>query len=212
MRITHRPGKSPVTDNKTQQLNRWLEEVGRNQDREAFEKLFVHFAPLLKSYLMKSGSNVIENVEEVVQETMIKVWQRASGYSSDQGAASTWIFTIARNTRIDAIRKSSRQNINDINADDLYAQNYENLEADTPQSVLVRFRDAEQISEKVKSLPEKQAEVLKMMYFEGHTTQQIADLLKLPLGTVKSRIRLALARLKIGLQPMDNTVALTEGN
>ena len=160
---------------------------------------------------MKRGGQNLDNVEEIVQETMIKVWRKAANYSASQGTASTWIYTIARNTRIDAIRSQSRRNPNQLHADDIYNDSYESQETQSPQSSLVRLRDRKQIEEKLGELPTDQADVLTLMYFEGKSGQQVADMLDLPLGTVKSRIRLALAKMKLGLKTLQTETAQLEG-
>lgn len=177
--------------------NNMIERVGQNQDKEAFSALFAHFSPFLKAFLIKSGGVTPESAEELVQETMIKVWRKAPTFSANQASASTWMYTIARNTRIDWLRKQNRQNPDDLNADDIYDER----EDPTPYSSLVQIRNKKQINEQLGKLPEEQAEVLKLMYFQGKSGQQVADTLGLPLGTVKSRIRLALNKMKLGLMP-----------
>lgn len=183
-----------------------IERVGQNQDKEAFSALFAHFSPFLKAFLIKSGGVTPESAEELVQETMIKVWRKAPTFSASQASASTWIYTIARNTRIDWLRKQNRQNPDDLNADDLYDER----EDPTPYSSLVQIRNKKHIDEQLGKLPDEQAEVLKMMYFQGKSGQQVADSLGLPLGTVKSRIRLALNKMKLGLMPAYEE-GMTEG-
>ena len=183
-----------------------IERVGQNQDKEAFSALFAHFSPFLKAFLIKSGGVTPESAEELVQETMIKVWRKAPTFSASQASASTWIYTIARNTRIDWLRKQNRQNPDELNADDLYDER----EDPTPYSSLVQIRNKKHIDEQLGKLPDEQAEVLKMMYFQGKSGQQVADSLGLPLGTVKSRIRLALNKMKLGLMPAYEE-GMTEG-
>jgi RNA polymerase sigma-70 factor (ECF subfamily) len=184
-----------------QDWNKCLEQVGMSRDKAAFATLFGHFSPLLKAFLLKSSERYIENVEEIVQETMIKVWRKANNYSSSQGSASTWIYTVARNTRIDAIRRQSRQNPDFLNADDIYSDNFSRHESQTPDISLSRIRDEIQIREKLSELPPEQLQVLNLMYFEGKSGQEVANQLDLPLGTVKSRIRLALNKMKLTLSP-----------
>ena len=172
-----------------------LERVSLNKDKEAFTALFTHFSPLLKSFLMKSGGQNPANVEELIQETWIKVWRKAPRFSSKQGSASTWIYTIARNTRIDGIRKHARQDPKMLSAEDIYAEG----DNDAPHTTLVQLRDKRLVSSELRKLPAEQAEVLTLMYFQGMSGQQVAKALDLPLGTVKSRIRLAMAKMKLAL-------------
>ena len=171
--------------------------VGADQDKAAFAKLFKHFSPHLKGFLQKAEGVGPEHAEELVQETMLKLWRKAPTYSPSQAAASTWIYTIARNTRIDWIRKHYKENTTELSAEDIYVDN----EDPSPHSSLLKIRNTRNIQEQLKGLPPEQTEVLKMMYFDGLSGQQIATALGLPLGTVKSRIRLALGKLKVGLAP-----------
>ncbi len=171
-----------------------LARVGKQRDRDAFVKLFNHFSPLLKAFLMKAGTSA-EQAEELVQETMIKVWHKAPVFDATRAAANTWIYTIARNTRIDWLRKQGRQNPALLCADDLYDEQ----DQPTPYSSLLQIRAKDQMADLLKRLPKDQLDVLHHMYFEGKSGQQVADELGLPLGTVKSRIRLALGKLKLKL-------------
>jgi RNA polymerase sigma-70 factor (ECF subfamily) len=184
--------------------NACIEKVGKSQDRQAFRALFSHFSPFLKAFLIKSGGVTPENAEELVQETMIKVWRKAPSFSAAQASASTWIYTIARNTRIDWLRKQRRQNPDLLSADDLYDER----ENPTPLSSLTQIRTKKLIREQLKFLPMEQAEVLQLMYFQGQSGQQVANTLDLPLGTVKSRIRLAMNKLKLALAPLQEIGAL----
>ena len=193
-------GNESQTMTQTPEWNTYLTKVGEAQDKAAFSVLFEHFSPLLKSFLMSGANLSAENAEELVQETMIKVWRRSPTFSPAHASASTWIYTIARNTRIDWFRKQSRQDPQALHADDIYA----NIEEESPYSTLIQIRRNGQIREQLGELPQEQSEVLKMMYFQGLSGQQVADALTIPLGTVKSRIRLALAKLKIGLAPKIN--------
>lgn len=202
--------KGPVGRGLNREVENWnecIELVGLNQDKVAFGKLFAHFTPFLKAFLMKSGGVTPENAEELVQETMIKVWRKAPTFSASQASASTWIYTIARNTRIDWLRKQNRQNPDELHADDIYDER----DDPTPYSSLVQIRNKKHITEQLGHLPPEQAEVLKLMYFQGKSGQQVADSLDLPLGTVKSRIRLALNKMKLGLTPAFGEEAVLEG-
>jgi RNA polymerase sigma-70 factor (ECF subfamily) len=174
-------------------LESLLYDVGKKKDRKAFITLFDHFAPRVKSYLLKQGCNETA-AEEVVQDTMIRVWRKASMYDPSKAKASTWIFTIARNRRIDLIRKNSRseflsdaQVIEETHNDDL-EPSAEDIYAQTEQ--------ADVLKSKISELPQEQLELLQMAFYQDKSHQEIADETKLPLGTVKSRIRLALGKLK----------------
>jgi RNA polymerase sigma-70 factor (ECF subfamily) len=138
---------------------------------------------------------------------MIKVWRKAPSYSSAQASASTWIYTIARNTRIDWLRKQNRQNPDLLHAEDLYDER----DNPTPLSSLSQIRTKKLISEQLSQLPAEQAEVLQLMYFQGQSGQQVANTLALPLGTVKSRIRLAMNKMKLALAPLGDLGVLEGG-
>ena len=206
MKIEFQPKIVKTQMDQYQDWNKCLEQVGKSQDKAAFAALFTHFSPQLKSFLLKGGGQNMENAEELVQETMIKVWRKAANFSASQGSASTWIYTIARNTRIDAIRKIARQRSESLNAEDIYYNN----EEQTPDSSLIQIRNRNNIRDKLHELPIEQSEVLSLMYFQGKSNQQAADVLNIPLGTVKSRVRLALAKMKLGLMPEASDTSLQE--
>jgi RNA polymerase sigma-70 factor (ECF subfamily) len=193
MRIEPSPGAGLL---KEVDWNECLLKIGERKDRSAFSQLFSHFSPYLKSFLMKAGSVNSEIAEELVQETMIKVWRKAPSYSQDQASASTWIYTIARNTRIDWLRKQNRQRPESLNAEDIY-----DLEGQASlESNLVQLRNEKIIAKELAKIPSEQREALSLMYFKNRSGQEVAEELGLPLGTVKSRIRLALKKMKVGLR------------
>jgi len=166
-----------------------LEVVAEDGDKQAFAQLFMDFAPRVKAYLRRLGASD-GLAEELAQEVMLTVWRRASLFDRRQASVSTWIFTIARNKRIDAIR---RDRWHEVDQDDPAlvpeeaARADKLIEAEQHQS---RLRDA------IERLPEEQALLLRMSFFEDKSHSMIANELSLPLGTVKSRVRLALARLR----------------
>lgn len=165
-----------------------IEKIAAQRDKEAFISLFEYYAPRIKSFLIKGGLNQTQ-ADELAQEAMLSVWQKADTYKRCHAGASTWIFTIARNKKIDLFRKKKRieVDIDDVTLvnDDLPAN--ENID---------REREAEVIGEAIKTLPDAQAELIYKSFFEEKTHADIAKETKLPLGTVKSRIRLALERLR----------------
>ncbi|MBK1697578.1 sigma-70 family RNA polymerase sigma factor [Rhodovibrio salinarum] len=170
-----------------------LDALAAGPDRQAFRRLFAHFAPRVKSYLRRLGAED-QLSEELAQEVMLTVWRRAQLYDRHQAGASTWIFTIARNKRIDAIRRDKRP---ELDPEDPAIV----PEAETPadQQVEASQRQA-LLRSAVQRLPEAQATLLRLSYFEEKSHSAIAEELDLPLGTVKSRLRLALSRLKTLLE------------
>lgn len=165
-----------------------LQDVAANRNKESFVQLFEHFAPRVKSFLMKGGSP--EDVaDELAQETMLTVWNKAPSYNPAQSAASTWIFTIARNKKIDALRKTGRFEAAPTDPELIAAE-------DSPGRDMMRTQETEAMAEALKELPEEQAMLLRQSFFEDKSHADIAKETGLPLGTVKSRIRLALERLR----------------
>lgn len=175
--------------------NSFLMDVGRSQDRRAFKELFEHFGPLLKSYFMSKfpSQHSLQMMDELVQEVMIKVWQKAKTYDPAKAAASTWIFTLARNTRIDMLRRQNKYaNTTSIETEEVWEDTTEN----GPYSLLKHDRDSDQIQISLKQLPEEQALVIRKVYMEAKSHSEVAEELDLPLGTVKSRVRLAQSKLQ----------------
>lgn len=163
--------------------------IARDRDRAAFALLYRHFAPRLKAVLMRQGAP--ETVaEDLAQETMLQVWRRAETFDPSQASAATWIFTIARNRRIDRLRNERRPEIDPqdpaLVPDPVVA----------PDRPLESAQSVERLRAAIRTLPPEQAELLQLSYFEDKPHSVIAAERKLPLGTVKSRLRLALARLK----------------
>jgi RNA polymerase sigma-70 factor (ECF subfamily) len=162
------------------------------RDREAFAALFAHFAPRLKSYMLRLGSSAPQ-AEELAQEAMVTVWRKADRYDPARAAASTWIFTIARNLRIDAYRRSNHP---ELDPEDPALVPDPPPAADTE---VARKQDARRIRAALDELPEEQREVVRMSFFDDKSHTEISEILDIPLGTVKSRIRLAFARIRTSL-------------
>lgn len=168
-----------------------LVEVGRERNIERFELLFRHFAPRVKAYMARTGSAAA--AEELMQETMVSVWNKAALFDPRRGAASTWIFSIARNLRIDAYRRDRRPEFDEN--DPAFRP--------APEPAADQRLESEQAARLVRAaletLPPDQAEVLRLAYFEDNSQSDIAAALSLPLGTVKSRMRLAFGKLRAAL-------------
>lgn len=171
-----------------------VHKIAQSADRAAFKQLFDHFAPQIKAFLLKGIGAYADRsqAEEMTQEVMIKVWNKAASFNGSKASVSTWIFTIARNTRIDFIRRNGRAE-RQIDIEDIWH------EADSPEPVieLQRRREEAMIRKAMLALPEEQALVLEKAFMESKSHNDIAEELGLPLGTVKSRIRLALNKMQI---------------
>jgi RNA polymerase sigma factor (sigma-70 family) len=163
--------------------------IGARQDRSAFAALFAHFAPRVKAYLMRTGADSAA-ADELTQEVMLLVWRKAAHYNPDQANAATWIFTIARNKRIDKFRRERRLGF-DMD-DPAFAPEPEAL----PDHRLQTTQQAYAITNAIGRLPDEQASLLRLAFYESKSHSAIAAEVGLPLGTVKSRLRLALARLR----------------
>lgn len=163
--------------------------IASGRDRAAFARLFEQYAPKVKAFLIRGGTEP-SVAEELVQEIMLTVWRRADTFDPLQGSVATWIFAIARNRRIDHLRRNQRlavEAIEFLHGDDTV----------TPTDSLVENWQAHKsLVAAIDTLPEEQAEVLRMAFFQHKSHSEIADLCDLPLGTVKSRIRLAMRHLR----------------
>merc|ERR1712138_160047 len=175
------------------EMSDYLVAVADTRCKASFARVFGFFAPRLRSYALKQLGNEALAME-LVQDTMSNVWQKAHLFNSEKGSPSTWIFTIARNIRFDMLRKVQNRK-EDICADDLWPVLCEQT-PDQNETSLDEQVTLEQIGHLFDELPEKQKVVIEAIYIDGKSQQEIADELAIPLGTVKSRTRLALQRLK----------------
>lgn len=171
-----------------------IEAIAARQDKAAFASLFRHYAPRVKAFLMRGGSDA-ETAQEVAQEALIMVWRKAASFDRGKAAASTWIYTIARNKRIDLARRTNRPAIDTEDWLTVFAPETE----DADKSVLAS-QTYRRVEELLGSLSADQLLVIRKAFFEDKTHTAIAEELGLPLGTVKSRIRLALGRLREALE------------
>ncbi len=189
--------KPASSEGRKDQWSQMLQKVGKNQDREAYHALFEHFGPHIKYYAMANG--LASHAEELVQEVFVSIWRRSCLYDWRKAAASTWIFTIARNQRIDMLRKMQRTSAEmPVETEDLWQIPGEN--ENEPVTSLHRLMSERRIRESLSHLPEEQITVIAKVYMENKSHQMVADELDIPLGTVKSRVRLALNKLKVILQ------------
>ena len=164
-----------------------IKKVETLKDTSAFEELFNHFAPRVKAFLMKSGADP-QMAEECCQEVMATVWRKAHLFDPARASVSTWIFTIARNKKIDAIRKLNRPE-----PEQLYPE--QDYEPDQEEVVELQ-QETERLATALGELPEKQRVLIEKAYLGELSHSEIAEITGLPLGTIKSRIRLALEKLR----------------
>ncbi|MCC8432708.1 sigma-70 family RNA polymerase sigma factor [Reyranella aquatilis] len=171
-----------------------IEAIATRQDRAAFARLFNHFAPRMKAFIMRGGADA-EAAQEVAQEALIMVWRKAASFDRTRASATTWLYTIARNKRIDLLRRNNRPAIDVEDWLTFFAPE----DADADKSVLAG-QTYTRVKELLSGLSPDQLLVIEKAFFEDKTHTAIAEELKLPLGTVKSRIRLALGRLRDALE------------
>jgi RNA polymerase sigma-70 factor (ECF subfamily) len=163
--------------------------VASRQDRQAYSELFAYYAPRVKSYLMRLGADS-GSAEEIAQDVMVTVWRKAELFDRNQASVSTWIFRIARNRRIDVFRRARKPDLDPEEPMVLPAG------VEAPGERLETMETEIRVRNALKALPEEQLDMLKLAFYEGLSHREIADRLNAPLGTVKSRIRLAFLKMK----------------
>lgn len=172
-----------------QSLENLLVAIGEQRDRQAFIQLFQLTATKLKAYAMRGGASD-PDAEEILQECMINVWRKAHTYNPKHAAASTWLFRLVRNKRIDFFRKQRPEQV--VEADDLYSD-----EAQQPDHELQSDLNNNLVRKLIQRLPLEQRQLIYNVYFDGQSHSEIAEHTGLPLGTIKSRLRLAMKKLDL---------------
>ena len=175
-----------------QALNALIMSVATARDRAAFKLLFDHFGPRVKGFMIRLGA-APQQAEDLAQETMLLLWRKAHLFDAGKASASTWIFTLARNLRIDALRKERRPQ---FDPEDPALVPEPEADADTRMTL---EQDSTRLRAALTSLPPDQMQVVELSFFGDKPHSAIAEELKLPLGTVKSRLRLAMMRLRSAL-------------
>ena len=187
-----RTGSDDPGGRRTDEWSECLQLIAGSQDRAAFTRFFRHFGPLIKAFAL-AGSRLSASVaDELVQEVMLKVWQKAGGFNPEKASASTWVYTIARNCRTDMFRRLQKFDT-PLAEEDVFPDR----ENEEPFAMLHGRRSEERVRELMKSLPADQMQILAKVYMEGKSHAEAAAELDLPLGTVKSRVRLAIQKLQI---------------
>jgi RNA polymerase sigma-70 factor (ECF subfamily) len=169
----------------------WILAVAARRDRAAFARLHARFAPRLAGFLGRGGA---ADVEELVQETLLAVWRKAHLFDPTRASAAAWIFTIARNLRIDAARRTGRATFVDV------ADHDEIDDSPDGEALLLAGEREVRVRAALAALPPEQADVVRLTYFTDKPQVEIARDLGIPLGTVKSRLRLAANRLRALLE------------
>lgn len=170
-----------------------LSTLVKTSDRQDFIALFNYYAPKIKAYMARAGFTQ-EEADELAQETMLSIWRAHTKYDTSQASANTWVFTIARNKRIDALRKKIKP------APDSYELEMMMSQPENPEETSNRNEVATHITAILKKLPPEQSKLITLSYYQNMTHAEIAEQENLPLGTVKSRLRLALGKLKDAIE------------
>lgn len=169
-----------------------LRAIAEEGDRSAFATLYYRYGARLKAFMIRSGA-APDQAEEAAQETLLTVWRKASTFNPGKASAAAWLFTIARNKRIDLLRRSAR--FEPDPTDPAFAPD----PVDSAAVSIAAERRDQIVRQALATLSAEQREVIVRSFFDGMTHSDIADALGLPLGTVKSRLRLAFAKLRDAL-------------
>lgn len=187
--MTEKDPSSPFADAPTA----WLIAVRDRRDRDAFARLFDFYAPRLRAMLSRMNCTGAA-ADDVIQDAMLRVWHKAAQFDPAQASASAWIYRIARNRHIDIIRRSARPMPEALKIEDPPDPD--------PSDVIALQAEAKRLHAALAALPEEQRRMVEMAYLGDLSHREISDETGLPLGTVKSRIRLALERLRHGLKDL----------
>ena len=179
---------------KSQLLEECIRRVVESRDKQAFETLFEHYAPLLRAYSLAREPGAMLVADDLAQVVLVKMWEKAHTFDRNKASLNTWVYTLARNSRIDMLRRNNRY-ATEIDPEPIWAEIED--EGAEPFLAVQRRRTEQKIATAFSQLPAEQQEVLNKVFLEGKTHQESAEELKLPLGTIKSRIRLAIQKLQV---------------
>lgn len=193
--------RAPADVPDPEMLSRCILDIAHAGDRGAFAVLFTHFAPRLKTFYIRGGMTGPE-AEELAQETMLMIWRKAAQFDPAKASAAAWVYAIARNRRIDVLRRGPPRTTytappGSPALPDPAAEQDTTPRADEAMASAQRLRG---LRDALLALPEEQAAILRLSYLDGRSHAEVAQSLGLPLGTVKSRVCLALARLRRALE------------
>jgi RNA polymerase sigma-70 factor, ECF subfamily len=192
--ITAWAGRRPSTGAVRGVMADLLRRVAEQADAAAYRELYQTYGPRVKAYMMRQGADAA-TAEDLAQETLLTVWRRAALYTEEKGTAATWIFTIARNLRIDRLRR-------EVPWQELPEEDDHAAEEPLADEILSAKERQVRVRAALAELPEDQHEVVVLSYIEGLSHGAIAERLGLPLGTVKSRMRIAYQRIRAALEDL----------
>lgn len=179
-----------------EEMSDLLSSIARDRSEEAFSLLFERYAHRVKAYMLRQGADPA-TAEELAQETLLTVWRKAALYSAEKGSLTTWIFTIARNLRIDRLRRETAwQELPEDIAERLVSD-----EAPPDEAASLKQREA-RVQAVLGDLSAEQRQVVELAYIDGLSHSEISERLSLPLGTVKSRMRLAYQKVRSALEDL----------
>ena len=182
-------GRTPVNGANSQNMEDFLAAVAATGDKQAFAEVYEHFAPRVKAFLIRGGATPAD-ADDLAQDTMVKVFKKASLFDRSKASASTWIFTIARNARIDALRRAARP------APDAEDPAFAPEEIPRADDLIDQDQRNIRVKKAFDTLPPEQREVMQLHFYEDKPHSEIAERLGTPLGTVKSRLRLAFDKVR----------------
>ena len=173
-----------------------LRRIAERADPAAFRELYEAYGPRVKAYMMRQGADA-GTAEDLAQETLLTVWRKAALYAGDRGSMTTWVFAIARNLRIDRLRREVPWQ--ELPEGRLTEASSEPL----PDEAMAEKERQERVQAALAELPPEQKDVVILAYLEGLSHSEIAERLGLPLGTVKSRMRIAYQKIRQGLESLE---------
>jgi len=173
-----------------------LQRIAERADPAAFRELYEAYGPRVKAYMMRKGADA-GTAEDLAQETLLTVWRKAALYAGDKGSMTTWVFAIARNLRIDRLRREVPWQ--ELPEGRLAEASSEPL----PDEAMTEKEQKERVQAALAELPPEQKEVVSLAYLEGFSHSEIAERLGLPLGTVKSRMRIAYQKIRQALESLE---------
>jgi RNA polymerase sigma-70 factor (ECF subfamily) len=194
--LTHVPGGRRPLDAHKGIMADLLRRIAERADPAAFRELYEAYGPRVKSYMMRRGADA-GTAEDLAQETLLTVWRKAALYAGDKGSMTTWVFAIARNLRIDRLRR-------EVPWQELPEGRLAEASGDPlPDEAMAEKERQQRVQAALAGLPQEQKEVVALAYLEGLSHREIAQRLGMPLGTVKSRMRIAYQKIRSVLEGVE---------